>query len=285
MPQNLRLLRRKIRTTENIRQITRAMSMVSGVQLRRVQSRVEQSHEYFQQLTGILERVAAGDVPMEHPYLRAAEQPRRVGLVMVAGDRGLCGGYNAGVLRLAEQFVGDMACQVQVLPVGAKAVAYARRKGWLVLESFPLLRDVERPERASQTARAIRSHFDEGGLDSLHMIYTRFASTSRHVPTTEQILPISGEIDRADSGVEYIYEPDAPQFIGTLLPMATEARLRYNLLQSLASEHAARMIAMTASADNAEQVGDGLVRDLNRARQQKITSEVLEVVSGAEALG
>jgi F-type H+-transporting ATPase subunit gamma len=285
MPPNLRVLRRKIRSTESIRQITRAMSMVSAVQLRRVQSRVELSQAYFRRLTDIMSRVAASDIPMDHPYLRLQDEPRQVGLVLVAGDRGLCGGCNTAVLRLANQFISNADSPVVLIPIGAKAVAHVRRNGWDTLETFSLLRDVQEPHLASQIAHAIRSRFDDGSVDSLHIIYSHFVSAARHEPTREQLLPISNELEKPVMAVEYICEPDAVELFNTLLPMATEARLRYHLLQSLASEHAARMVAMTTSADNAEKMEASMVRELNRARQQRITDEVLEVVSGAEALG
>ena len=285
MPKNLRVLRRKIRTTESIHQITRAMSMVSGVQLRRVQSRVELSRAYFRRLTEIMSRVGAGDTTSDHPYLRRNTEEKRIGLILVAGDRGLCGGYNAGVLRLANQFVQDAQVPVSVVPIGVRAVDYVRRNGWTVLDKASMLYEVEDASQASRIARAIMKHFDTGTIDSLHIIYTRFVSTARYVPTYEQLLPIVGDLEETHQAVEYIYEPNAAEFLHDLLPLAAEARLSYYLLQSLASEHAARLVAMPPSADNAEKLGEDLVRELNRGRQQKITDEVLEVVSGAEALG
>ncbi len=285
MPENLRSLRRKIRTTENIRQITRAMSMVSAVQLRRVQERVERRREYFRRLNQILGRISASDTPISHAYLRQPDQRQRVGLVVAAGDRGLCGSYNANVFRAAEQFIRDMGCQVEVIAVGAKAVAHARRSGWNTLETYYSLSDVQETEKAAQICRAIRQHFDAGSLDSLNIAYTKFVSISRQAPTLEQVLPIPHDIAATEAPVEYIYEPGPAELINTLLPMAVEAQLRYYLVQSLASEQAARMIAMTAAADNAEEMRGDLVRQLNRARQQKITNEILEVAAGAEALG
>ncbi len=259
--------------------------MVSAVQLRRVQEGVERRREYFLRLSEILARISSSETPISHPYLREPGPQRRVGLVLAAGDRGLCGSYNTNVFRATEQFVRGTGCPVDVIAVGAKAVAYARRSGWNVIEAYYSLRDVQETEKAAQICREIREYFDAGGLDSLHIVYTQFVSISRHVPTLQQVLPIPHDIAQAEAPVEYIYEPDAAELINTLLPMAVEAELRYYLVQSLACEHAARMIAMTASSDNAEEMRDNLVRQLNRARQQKITNEILEVATGAEALG
>jgi F-type H+-transporting ATPase subunit gamma len=130
----------------------------------------------------------------------------------------------------------------------------------------------------------MRGYFDDGAIDSLYIAYTRFVSTSRHVPTIEQILPVQPAETEDDAGLEYIFEPNAAELIDTVVPMAVDAELRYYLLQALASEHAARMIAMTTSSDNAEKMRNDLSKQLNRARQERITSDVLEVVTGAEAL-
>ena len=284
MPENLRVLRRKIRTTESIWQITRAMSMVSAVQLRRVQQGVEQRRAFFAKLSEILARISASDSSVLHPYLRPVEVEKCAGLVVAAGDRGLCGGYNSSLFRAVDQFLKTKTCRFEIIPVGAKAVAQARRSGWNVTDTYASLRDIEDTEKAAQISAQIRRHFDDGSLDSLYVAYTRFISTSRHVPVIEQILPVEPDETKQDADLEYIFEPDPEQLINTVVPMAVDAELRYYLLQALASEHAARMIAMTTSSDNAEEMRDDLTKQLNRARQQRITSEVLEVITGAEAL-
>ncbi len=284
MPENLRVLRRKIRTTESIWQITRAMSMVSAVQLRRVQQGVEQRREFFAKLTGMLGRIGASNSNVLHPYLRPVTAERCANLVVAAGDRGLCGSYNSNIFRAVEHFLEAKSCRFEIIPVGAKAVAQARRSNWNVSDTYGSLKDIEDTEKAAQISAQIRHHFDAGSVDSLYVAYTRFVSTARHVPTIEQILPIKPDETNQDADLEYIFEPNAAELINKTVPMAVDAALRYYLLQALASEHAARMIAMTTSSDNAEEMRDDLTKELNRARQQRITSEVLEVVTGAEAL-
>lgn len=284
MPKNLRLLRRKIRTTENIWQITRAMSMVSAVQLRRVQQSVESRSEYFRRLSAMLERVSASSTPVTHAYLAQPVQQRRIGLVIAAGDRGLCGSYNTNILRAADDFIRRAGCRIDVIAVGAKAVLHARRRAYPLLEAYGSLRDCGDPTQAAQISRQIRRIFDDTDIDAMHVAYTRFASAARHVPTVTQLLPVLREHTEETVAVEYILEPDPQQLIDNLLPMAVEAELGYYLLQSLASEHAARMIAMTASSDNADEMKNRLVKQLNQARQQKITNEVLEVINGSDAL-
>ncbi len=285
MPKNLRLLRRKIRTTENIWQITRAMSMVSAVQLRRVQQRVEERREYFNKLTGIIGRISASETPIEHPYLVPVQEETRRGLIIVAGDRGMCGSYNSTILKLAEDFVRNAPCIVDVIPVGARAVSHCERRGMSIIDRYEALRDMTDADIAARASRQIREHFDTGQLSSLHIAYTEFQSTSRHIPIVRQLLPVEENTGECHAAVEYILEPDPAAIINTLIPMAVDAELRYYLLQALASENAARMVAMTASTDNAEELKGHLIKELNRARQQKITDEMLEIVSGAEALG
>ena len=284
MPENLRVLRRKVRTTESIWQITRAMSMVSAVQLRRVQEGVEQRRAYFAKLSGMLAHISASSGSVLHPYLRPVGVEKCAGLVVAAGDRGLCGSYNSNLFRAVEDFLRTKTCRFEIIAVGAKAVAQARRSNWNVTDSYGSLRDIEDTEKAAQISAQIRRHFDDGSVDSLYVAYTRFLSMSRHMPVIERILPVKPSETEEDADLEYIFEPDAAELIKTVVPMAVDAELRYYLLQALASEHAARMIAMTTSSDNAEEMRDDLTKQLNRARQERITSEVLEVVTGAEAL-
>ena len=284
MPENLRVLRRKIRTTENIWQITRAMSMVSAVQLRRVQEGVERRREYFRRLNEILARISSSETPISHPYLREPGPQRRVGLVLAAGDRGLCGSYNANVFRAAEQFVRNIACPVDVIAVGAKAVAYARRSGWNIIEAYYSLRDVQETEKAAQICREIRQYFDAGSLDSLHIAYTRFVSISRHVPTLEQVLPIPHDIAQAEAPVEYIYEPSPDLVLADLLPRYVEMQVYHAILESIASEHSARMVTMRNATENANEMIQDLTLIYNKARQETITKELLDIVGGVAAV-
>ena len=284
MGQNLRAIRRKIKTVKNIWQITRAMQMVSAAKLKRVQPVVEASREYMRRLTEITASVAANCPAALHPYLE--QRPIRAhGLVVIGGDKGLCGSHNVNLFRAAEEFLHAQAEPVKVICVGAKAVDHGRRRQWDVVHNAlgPGLGDETRG--ALQIAREARALFDEGLVDTLHVAYTEFRSPMQRPPAVAQLIPIIAASVGGDEGAaDYIFEPEAEQLLASLLPRTVEARLVNMLLQSLAAEHAARMTAMSAATENAEELRLTLTRQLNRARQQQITSEILEVVSGADAL-
>lgn len=282
MGANLRVIRRKIKTVGNIWQITRAMQMVAASRLKRIQPRVEASREYLRRLSEITTDVAAR-VPADlHPYLQ--ERPvASVGLLLVAGDRGLAGSHNASILRVAEQYMAAAEAPVTLLTVGARATDFARRRGWTDVLGVPAPGTGDSQD-ALQAARTARALFDSGHIDRLDIIYTEFISPLRRPARLQQLLPIvAGETAHGNGG-EYLFDPPAEELLAGLLPRTVEAQIINMLLQSAAAEHAARMTAMAAATDNAAELRETLVRDLNRARQAGITTELLEVVSGADAL-
>ncbi|MFP3903133.1 MAG: F0F1 ATP synthase subunit gamma, partial [Armatimonadota bacterium] len=230
-------------------------------------------------------RVGASDIGFEHPYYASVTKPKQAGMIFVAGDRGLCGRYNRNVTQVGRKYIDEVGCQVQVIAVGQKACLQARRLGWNLVQTYPELADMQDPNAGRDAAAQIRAMFDDGEFEVLQMAYTEFHSATQWEAVLEQILPLPKADIQQDDELEYIFEPDAPQFLETLLPMAVEARIVYNLVQALAAEHAARMLAMRSASDNAEDMKDRLRRRLNRARQQKITREVLDIITGAEALG
>jgi F-type H+-transporting ATPase subunit gamma len=282
MGANLRVIRRKIKTVGNIWQITRAMRMVAASKLKRVQPHVESSREYLRRLSEITADVAA-HVPAElHPYLQ--ERPvANVGLLLVAGDKGLAGSHNANIFRLAEQYMAEQTVPVTLLTVGVRATDFARRRGWNDVFSVPVPSTGDSRD-AVQVARTARGLFDGGHIDRLDMIYTEFMSPLRRPVRLAQLLPIvAGEATEGSTG-EYIFEPPAEQLLAGLLPRTVEAQIINMMLQSVAAEHAARMTAMSAATENAAELRQNLVRDLNRARQAGVTTELLEIVGGADAL-
>lgn len=284
MGQNLRAIRRKIKTVKSISQITRAMQMVSAAKLKRVQPRVEASREYMRRLAEVTASVAGSASADLHPYLRQGTGGS-IGLVIVAGDKGLCGSHNVNLFRAAEEFLAAQTEPVLVFCVGQKALDFARRRKLTMVTGVacPSLGDEARG--ALQIARQVRALFDGGQLSVLHVVYTEFRSPMQRPPAVRQVLPIDPQ-EAAGEAVtaEYLFEPAAPELLGSLLPRTVEAGLVNVILQSMAAEHAARMTAMSAATENADELRSTLTRELNRARQQQITSEILEVVSGADAL-
>jgi F-type H+-transporting ATPase subunit gamma len=282
--QNLRAYRRKIKATRNIRQITRAMKMVAAAKLKRVEAQVAAGRLYYEQLQALLARVAGASGEVEHPLL-AEREVRRAALVVVAGEKGLCGGYNSSILRLARNYAAENpGVEVQYIPVGAKAAAFIRRAGLPVLETFPAITDEGRKEEAALLARYIRDIYTSGAVDRVDVAYAEFVSAIHNTPQTVTLLPLSGHDTHAQTGGQYIFEPEPELVLAALLPRAVDAEIYQILLDAAASEQGSRMTAMTSATDNADEIIVNLTRDLNRARQAQITSEILEVVSGADAL-
>lgn len=284
MGQNLRAIRRKIKTVSSIWQITRAMQMVATSKLKKTQPRVEASREYLRRMSEITDSVAANVSADLHPYLQ--QRPVQTqGLIVVAGDKGLAGSHNVNILRLAEEYIATQHVPVKIMTVGVRAADYARRRGWDVVADFATPAEGTHARDAMQIARSVRALFDNGQIDLLQIAYTEFVSVLRRPPGIEQLLPIVGEkTEQQAPAAEYIFAPPAEQLLAGLLPRAVDARIVNMLLQSLAAEHAARMTAMTAATENANEVRDNLTRELNRARQTQITTELLEVIAGADAL-
>jgi F-type H+-transporting ATPase subunit gamma len=285
MGANLRVIRRKIKTVTNIWQITRAMHMVAASKLKRVQPRVEASREYLRRLMEVTASVAR-HVPADlHPYLQ--ERPvQAAGLIVVAGDKGLAGSHNVNILRLTEQHLAAQDTPVKLLTVGNKATDYGRRRAWDIVETYPAPAAGSESHEALLIARQARDLFDAGEIDRLDLIYTEFISPLRRPARLVQILPIvaAPEPEEDATPAEYLFEPPARELLQSLLPRTVEAQVVNLLIQSVAAEHAARMTAMSAATDNAADLRQNLVRQLNRARQERITTELLEVVGGADAL-
>ncbi len=287
MSQDLRTIRRKIRAIENIRHITKAMQMVAAAKLQRVQGRVTEGRPYWDRLKSMMEHVAPQAGSIEHPLLQVRE-PSKIGLVVIASDKGLCGGYNHSIMREAERFIAASEQPVAVVTIGSRAEQYARKRGWELTEHFPQITERTQFAEVLQVATHLRHLYEAHEVDQLHVTYSRFYSALRTVPTTEQVLPVTmaqTEADAPAGEVEYIFEPNAAELLGRLLPRYVDTFVYHVLLEAQASEHAARMAAMTAASDNAGELLHDLTLERNRARQASITNEMLTIATGAEALG
>jgi F-type H+-transporting ATPase subunit gamma len=279
-------IRRRIRGVKNIRQVTKAMNMIAAARLRRAQTKAEAARPYADRLSAILQDVFASGASARHPLL--VQRPvKRVGLVVVSSDRGLCGAFNAGILREAGRFVEGQTADVGIITVGRKAREFFQRMEITIDQSFPQpSRDV-RLEEVGAISKQIISDYTAGKYDQIHLAYARFISVLKSEPTVTQLLPIpKPETEEAAMArtVAYQFEPEAEELLGALLPQYVEVLTYGALVESLASEQAARMVAMKSATDSASDMIDSLTRDYNRVRQTAITTQLLEVVSGAEAL-
>jgi F-type H+-transporting ATPase subunit gamma len=289
----LRDIRRRIDSVQNTRKITKAMEMVAAAKLRRAQSRIESLRPYAMAMVEMMRDLATyGEDPGGNPLLREPEQERNVALLVMTGDRGLAGAFNANVLRKAVQARGELAAEdkdARLLAVGKRGISSLgfRRlhldKSWSGLSDHPSYGD------AQDIAAHVIDAFVDGEVDRVRLIYNEFKSPMEQRLRDISILPIPREAvvdeERKPGPVTYIYEPDAGSIFEGLLPAYVEIAIYRALLESSASEQGARMTAMRNASESAEDMLGSLTLALNRARQAAITQEILEVVAGAEALG
>lgn len=278
-------IRQRIRGVRNIRQITRAMNMIAAARLRRAQGRLEAAQPYAERLAAVLSETLAAAGKARHPLL-LYRPVRRIGLVVITSDRGLCGPFNAAILREAGRFADEQTVEVGLITVGRKAREFFQRMGIGVDRSFPQPSPEVRPAELYALREAILRDYTDGLYDRVHLAYARFVSALKSEPRIVQLLPVQTATVAAGVAepLQPQFEPAAEQLLDALLAQYVESVVRRALLESLASEQAARMIAMKAATDSATEMIETLTREYNRARQTAITTQILEVVSGAEAL-
>ncbi|MBC7346958.1 MAG: ATP synthase F1 subunit gamma, partial [Clostridia bacterium] len=249
----MRDIRRRIRSIKNTQQITKAMQMVAAAKLRKVQDRVVASRPYATKLREVLGRLVLQVPPGEYHPLLAERLGGRSAYVVVTGDRGLCGAYNANVIRLAERELTAAGPEAVVLAVGRKGRDYFRRQKYPLLRTYVDLGDDPSFPQARELARELMALFLEQAFDHLYLVYTQFLSPVRQQPQVVPLLPIRRPTG-AEKAVEYIFEPRPPLLFQSLLPRYVEVQVYQMLLEAKASEHGARMTAMEAATDNAEEM-------------------------------
>ena len=285
---NLIDIRRRIRSVKNTQQITKAMKMVAAARLRRAQDRILATRPYALEIKKVIANLAAhaGD-RLKHPLLEVRPE-ERVLLVVVTGDKGLAGSFNANVLRRATETIPRLR-NVELLLLGSKGVAFFRRRPLKVRKGYTTLFSNVTYAQAEEIAADLRESYAAGGYDAVHVIYNKFKSIISQELTEERLLPIpAGESGGAETQGgqtrEYLFEPSAAEILEELLPRYVTFQVYRILLESQAAEHAARMTASDSATKNAGEIIDRLTLRYNRARQAAITTELIEVVSGANAL-
>jgi F-type H+-transporting ATPase subunit gamma len=279
----LKQIRRRIRSVENTRQITKAMEMVAAAKLRRAQQRAESIRPYTAKMQEVLSHLARSPSARNDPLFEIREVHRRAWIV-IASDKGLCGSYNHNVFRQVElKLQGMDRSGVLLIPVGRRAVEHFRRRAWEMTDEFRELGDQLRIELAAALGRRAVELYRSGEVDRVDLVFTHFITTASRRVVEEPLLPISppeGETGEQ----EYIFEPSPEVILRILLPRYVEGRVRTALADALASEHSARMLAMGNATRNAEDMIKTLTLVRNRLRQAAITKEITEIVGGAEAL-
>ena len=285
----IRLLRRRIRSVKSTQKITRAMEMIAASRIMKAQRRVSEARPYAEQLTTIIKGLAASSEAQSHPLLEQHDDVGSVAVVVLTSDRGLAGAYNANVLKRAERLFieeEDAGRTVDLYQVGKKGLGYFTFRGRKAMRSWQGMSDQPTYTDAQDVADAVMTGFGEGRYARVWLVYTDFQSSLTQVPTAMQLLPI--EVEEFEGGQamppEFLYEPDPDEILGLLIPRYVEAKVFAAMLESAASEHASRQRAMKSATDNASDVIDNLSREMNAARQAQVTTEISEIVGGAEAL-
>ena len=285
-------LRRRIRAVKSTQQITKAMKMISASKLRRAQDRVIGARPYARQMERVLNSVASRVDPLLHPLLIEHEEgpESKALLIVITADKGLCGGFNTNIIKAASAYIaGTRATGVELGLVGRKGRDFFKRRGFPVaFEEIGVFQRVKYGD-AKRIADAAIEAFVSGRVSKVAVIYNEFKSVMQQRVTTEPLLPIpksavAGAQADVSAVVDYIYEPEPAEILGGLLPKHIEIQIYRALLESAAAEHAARMTAMDAATKNSSELIDGLTLYMNKVRQAAITREIIEVVSGAQAL-
>lgn len=280
----LKSIRLRIRTAKNIQQITRAMKLVAAARLKKATDRVLAARPYSEKLREVMISLSgAGELP-SHPLME--HRPiKRYALILITAERGLAGSYNTNLIRRAGEFLREHEASGVIIGVGRKGHQFFGRRGYEVVHTVTPPSAGARLEDAMDVTRRARTMYENGEVDAVFVLYSKFYSPIRQTPQVVQLLPIKPpEGDASGGDQSFSFEPDAATLLNTLLPRYLQALVWQAMLEATASEHGARMTAMTSATDNAGKMIAELTLKANRERQAGITKEILEVVSGAEAL-
>jgi len=281
---SLRDIKRRIRSVENTKQITRAMQMVAAAKLRRAQQRVEAARPYAGKMQEMLQSLAGAAATLAHPLFEVREGNRHA-LVVFTSDRGLCGSYNANIIRRATSFLQERSVAESLLvPVGKKGHDWFKSRPFILGERYVDWQGNLDFERVKEVTRYLLELFESHRVDRVSLLYTQFISTVSYRVALDPFLPITPPAGNRGPSEEYIFEPNPEEIFGRLLPAYALSRVQTAMAEALASEHGARMFAMSNATTNASEMIDNLTLVRNKARQASITKEMLEIVGGAEAL-
>ena len=284
-----RILRRRIKSVNNTKKITRAMELIAATRIVKAQARVAAARPYAEQITAVVQSLAQSGAGTGQPLLTPRAEVRRVGYVVVAGDGGLAGAYNSSVIRLAERaMLAEKASgrEYALIVVGKKTEDYFRFRKYKIDAAFKGFTTNPTYEDARAIATEVVARFDAGDVDQVELAYTQFLSAGSQRPVLRRFMPIEIEVGggAGEPQADYEFEPAPESILGTLLPRYVESRLYAALLDAAASELAGRQRAMKSATENAGELVKKLSRQMNTARQAAITTEIMEIVSGAEAL-
>src|SRR5689334_3348401 len=281
-------IRVKIRSVQNTRKITKAMEMVAASKMRKAQDRMRTARPYADKIRNVAAHISHANPEYRHPFLVERDTVKRIGIIVITTDKGLCGALNTNVLRLVLSKYKEWQGQgeeVDACCIGTKALGFIQRLGIEVISNVTGLGDRPNLERLVGAVKVMLDGYAEDRFDRLLMFSTRFINTMKQEPTVEQLLPLSGERLGAPEGSwDYIYEPEAKSVLDQVLTRYIEALIYQAVAENMASEQSARMVAMKAASDNAATLIDELTLVYNKNRQANITKELSEIVGGAAAV-
>jgi F-type H+-transporting ATPase subunit gamma len=283
-------IRNKIKSVENTKKITKAMEMVAASKMRRAQERMRSARPYSDKIRNIASNLAEANPEYTHPFLVRQDASKTVGIIVVTTDKGLCGGLNTNALRVLTTKLRELegrGNKIEAVAIGNKGFGFLNRVGAKVVSHAIQIGDTPHLDKLIGPVKVLLDAYQEGKLDAVYIVYTKFINTMKQEPMLEQLLPLSSErmtADKTAMGWDYIYEPDAQSVIDELLVRYVEALIYQAVAENLASEQSARMVAMKSASDNAGNVIGELRLVYNKTRQAAITKELSEIVAGAAAV-
>lgn len=283
-------IRGKIKSVENTKKITKAMEMVAASKMRKAQDRMRHARPYSDKIRNIASNLSQANPEYTHPFLVKQDKSKTVGVILVTTDKGLCGGMNTNALRVATNKMRELESQglkIETVAIGNKGLGFLHRIGANVASHVVQLGDTPHLDKLIGPVKVLLDKYQEGQLDAVYLIYTKFINTMKQEPMLEQLLPLSSDRLTADRGHhtwDYLYEPDAQTVIDELLVRYVEALIYQAVAENMASEQSARMVAMKSASDNAGNVISELKLVYNKTRQAAITKELSEIVAGAAAV-
>ncbi len=281
-------IRMKIRSVQNTRKITKAMEMVAASKMRSAQQRMRTARPYAEKIRNVAAHLSYANPEYRHPFLVARDTVKRVGIIVVTTDKGLCGGLNTNILRLVLGHYKEWQAEgeeIDVCCIGNKGLGFMQRLGANIVSEVTNLGDRPQLEHLIGAMKTMLDGYSSDRFDRLMLFYTRFINTMKQEPVMEQLLPLSGErLGAPETSWDYLYEPDAKAVIDQVLTRYIEAIVYQTVAENMASEQSARMVAMKAASDNAATLIDELTLIYNKNRQAAITKEIAEIVGGAAAV-
>ena len=281
-------IRTKIKSVQNTRKITKAMEMVAASKMKKAQERMRAARPYGEKIRNVAAHLSHANPEYRHPFLVSRDTVQRIGVIVITADKGLCGGLNTNVLRLALNRMKEWGAQgeeFEVCAIGNRGLGFMQRLGATVVSHVVGLGDRPHMEKLIGAIKVMLDGYTQDRFDRLVIFYTRFINTMKQEPVMEQLLPLSGERLGVPTGAwDYIYEPEAKVVLDQVLTRYIEGLIYQAVSENMASEQSARMVAMKAASDNAGNVIDELTLDYNKTRPASITQELSEIVGGAAAV-